>query len=206
MTLVHPECCKPELVDEFETIMAQSGRFDRIGENLADAAGAASGCVPAFAYLFMEGLADGAVMAGVPRQKAMTYVAQAVLGAASLVLQSGQHPGALKDAVCSPGGSTIVGVSKLEEGGLRSACIQAVAGVCGEKQEAGQISGKKGFLQMGKPFLVKRKEQNMTEVVAALIWEGDRFLIGQRPEHKARGLLWEFVGERPSLGKARSKH
>ena len=138
MTLIHPECCKPELVDEFETIMAQSGRFDRIGENLADAAGAASGCVPAFAYLFMEGLADGAVMAGVPRQKAMTYVAQAVLGAASLVLESGQHPGALKDAVCSPGGSTIVGVSKLEEGGLRSACIQAVAGSAEKNKQLGK--------------------------------------------------------------------
>ena len=109
-----------------------------LGLFLAIAAGAASGCVPAFAYLFMEGLADGAVMAGVPRQKAMTYVAQAVLGAASLVLESGQHPGALKDAVCSPGGSTIVGVSKLEEGGLRSACIQAVAGSAEKNKQLGK--------------------------------------------------------------------
>ena len=132
MTLIHPECCKPELVDEFETIMAQSGRFDRIGENLADAAGAASGCVPAFAYLFMEGLADGAVMAGVPRQKAMTYVAQAVLGAASLVLESGQHPGALKDAVCSPAGTTIEGVAALERAGFRSAILEAMA-ACADK-------------------------------------------------------------------------
>lgn len=72
------------------------------------------------------------------RQKAMTYVAQAVLGAASLVLESGQHPGALKDAVCSPGGSTIVGVSKLEEGGLRSACIQAVAGSAEKNKQLGK--------------------------------------------------------------------
>lgn len=128
MTLLHTECCPGALVDEFERIMAQSGRMDRIPESLGDAAATVSGCAPAFAYQFIEGLADGAVMAGVPRNKAMAYAAQAMLGAAAMVLETGKHPGALKDAVCSPGGSTIVGVAKLEEGGLRSACIQAVMG------------------------------------------------------------------------------
>ena len=128
MMLVHTENCPAALADEFERIMAQSGRMDRIPESLSDAAATVSGCAPAFAYQFIEGLADGAVMAGVPRDKAMTYAAQALLGAAAMVLETGKHPGALKDAVCSPGGSTIVGVAKLEEGGLRGACIQAVMG------------------------------------------------------------------------------
>ena len=128
MMLVHTEHCPEQFVAEFEQIMAQAGRLDRVPESLSDAAATVSGCAPAFAYQFIEGLADGAVMAGVPRDKAMAYAAQALLGAAAMVLETGKHPGALKDAVCSPGGSTIVGVAKLEEGGLRSACIQAVMG------------------------------------------------------------------------------
>lgn len=138
MTLVSGEKASPAQVAELEEILKMSGRFDEIPEKLSDAAGVAAGCTPAFTYMFIEALADGAVMAGVPRAKAMEYAAQAVMGAAALVLESGQHPGALKDAVCSPGGSTIVGVSKLEEGGLRSAAIQAILGAYHRNQELGK--------------------------------------------------------------------
>ena len=107
--------------------MAAAGRLDWLEEHLIDAGSAVSGCGPAFAYLFMEALADGAVECGLPRAKALEYAAQTLAGAAGLVLESGQHPGALKDAVCSPGGSTMAGVHALENGAFRATAINAVA-------------------------------------------------------------------------------
>ena len=103
-----------------------AGRLDRLSEGLIDAAGALSGCGPAFAYLFAEGLADGGVECGLPREKAMLYAAQTLLGAAEMLLESGKHPGELKDAVCSPGGTTIAGVHALEKGAFRSDAMNAV--------------------------------------------------------------------------------
>ena len=81
---------------------------------------------PAFAYLFVEALADGGVACGLPRDKALSYAAQMLAGSARMVLESGRHPGALKDAVCSPGGTTIQGVRTLEERGFRAAAMDAV--------------------------------------------------------------------------------
>ena len=111
---------------EFEAMMERAGIVDRIDEKLIDAASAVSGCGPAYAYLFIEALADGGVKCGLPRAKAIRYAAQMLLGSAEMVLQSGKHPELLKDEVCSPGGSTIAGVAALEEHGFRSACIAAV--------------------------------------------------------------------------------
>ena len=115
-----------EDLSDFEAMMEHSGMTDRIDEKLIDAASAVSGCGPAYAYMFIEALADGAVKCGLPREKAIRYAAQMLLGSAELTLKSGKHPELLKDEVCSPGGSTIAGVAELEEYAFRSACIAAV--------------------------------------------------------------------------------
>ncbi len=113
-------------VEALERILSQSGMIDRVEEKYMDAVTALSGSGPAFAYLFIEALADGGVRAGLPRDKALRYAARTVLGAAAMVEETGQHPGVLKDAVCSPGGTTIAGVSALEDRAFRGAVMAAV--------------------------------------------------------------------------------
>ncbi len=115
-----------EELDQFVEAMKCAGRMDRLDERLIDAGCAISGCGPAFMYLMIEALADGGVLCGLPRAKAMEYAAQTMIGAAKMVLETGKHPGELKDMVCSPGGSTIVGVKALEDSAFRSSCINAV--------------------------------------------------------------------------------
>ena len=123
-------CCSAEVTQEeeqsFLDAMAGAGRFLKLEERLIDAGSAVSGSGPAFADLFLEAIADGGVACGLPRKQALEMAAQMLLGSAALFLESGKHPGELKDAVCSPGGTTIQGVRVLEERGFRAAVMDAV--------------------------------------------------------------------------------
>jgi len=110
----------------FLSLMSKSGVVDKLDEKLFDAAAALSGCGPAYVYMFAEALADGAVACGVPRDKANVYAAQTLLGSAKMLLESGKHPGKLKDDVCSPGGTTIEGVLALEKNKFRNGVSSAV--------------------------------------------------------------------------------
>lgn len=114
-----------EVENEFLQAFKSAGKFDKLQEDKIDAGSALSGCGPAFVYAFAEALADGGVECGLPRDKAALYAAQTLLGAAEMLLEFG-HPADLKDAVCSPGGTTIAGIHALEESGLRGATMNAV--------------------------------------------------------------------------------
>jgi len=111
---------------EIESILSGAGITDKIDERYMNAVTGLSGSGPAFVYLFIEAMADGAVRAGLPRDKALLYAAQTVAGAAEMVQKSGKHPGELKDMVASPGGTTIAGIAALEDGAFRSTVIKAV--------------------------------------------------------------------------------
>ncbi|MFV0465015.1 MAG: pyrroline-5-carboxylate reductase [Lachnospiraceae bacterium] len=114
------------------------GRAEVVSESLMDTVTGVSGSSPAYVYLFIEAMADAAVADGMPRDKAYTFAAQSVLGAAKMVLATGQHPGQLKDAVCSPGGTTIEAVTILEEKGLRSAVICAQRACVNKSRDLGK--------------------------------------------------------------------
>lgn len=117
------------------SIFESFGKMQVVKENLMNAVICASGSSPAYVYMFIEALADGAVKYGLPRQAAYEMAAQTVLGAAKMVLETGEHPGVLKDKVCSPGGTTIAAVAALEENGFRNAVIKA-CDKCYEKADS----------------------------------------------------------------------
>lgn len=125
LTCANNKVTEDEL-EEFKKDFCRAGLIDSIDEGLIDAGSALSGCGPAFVYMAIEALADGAVKCGLRRDKALAYAASTLAGSAKLMLSKGEHPGALKDAVCSPGGSTIAGVAALEKDGMRAAFIDAV--------------------------------------------------------------------------------
>jgi len=135
-------CCAEGVSDAalqtFRAAMAGAGLLDFVEEKLIDAGSAVAGCGPAFAAMLIEALADGGVACGLPRAKAQLYAAQMLLGTAALALETGEHPGALKDAVCSPGGSTIQGVRALEARGFRSAAFEAVVAAYDKTLELGR--------------------------------------------------------------------
>ena len=106
------------------------GRVTEVDEKMMDAVTGLSGSGPAYVYMFLEALADGAVVCGMPRSQAYEYAAQTVLGAAKMLLDTGKHPGQLKDEVCSPGGPTIAAVRELEAGAFRSTVMEAVIAAC----------------------------------------------------------------------------
>lgn len=117
-----------EIVQIFESF----GEAEIVPESLMDVVTGVSGSGPAYVFMFIEAMADGGVVKGMPRNQAYKFAAQTVLGAAKMVMETGKHPGELKDMVSSPGGTTIAAVAKLEEQGLRNAVIEGVK-ACTEK-------------------------------------------------------------------------
>lgn len=129
------EMVTPQQLDACRSLLESFGRAEQIPERLMDAVVAVSGSSPAYVFLFIEAMADAAVAEGMPRAQAYSFAAQAVLGSAKMVLETGKHPGELKDMVCSPAGTTIEAVQVLEETGFRSSVMQATR-ACAEKSRS----------------------------------------------------------------------
>lgn len=137
-TILYSSMAGGEATDTFRRLFAEAGGLYEIDEKLMDAGSALSGCGPAFAFMFIEALADGGVKCGLPRALAEELAANTLLGSAKLALESPQSPGALKDAVCSPGGSTIEGVAALERYAFRAAAMEAVVAAFERTKELGK--------------------------------------------------------------------
>ena len=116
----------PEELSEAKNIFCGFGKAEIVPEHLMDAVTAVSGSSPAYVFMLIEAMADAAVAAGMPRAQSYTFAAQAVLGSAKMVLELGEHPGFLKDMVCSPAGTTIDAVRSLENDGFRAAVMNAM--------------------------------------------------------------------------------
>jgi len=133
-SMVSNNLVEVEELNEIRKIFESFGKTEVVEEKLMDVVTSVSGSAPAYVYMFIEAMADGAVLDGMPRDKAYKMAAQTVLGSAKMVLETGMHPGQLKDMVCSPGGTTIEAVTTLEEKGFRSAVIIAMR-KCTEKSK-----------------------------------------------------------------------
>lgn len=135
MTAICPNSyvTKQEL-EKVTDILSSFGQVSKVTEKMMDAVVAVSGSSPAYVYMFIEALADGAVMEGLPRDIAYKFAAQAVLGSAKMVLETNMHPGTLKDMVCSPGGTTIEAVRVLEENSFRGTVMNAMKS-CAQKSK-----------------------------------------------------------------------
>ncbi|MCE2797189.1 MAG: pyrroline-5-carboxylate reductase [Planctomyces sp.] len=132
------DTCTPEDVQVAQTLLSTVGLIQWVGEPLLDAVTGLSGSGPAYAFQIIEALSDGGVKMGLPRVVATRLAAQTLLGAAEMVLTLNQHPAALKDAVASPGGTTIAGLHALEQGGLRAALMNAVEAAALRSKQLGQ--------------------------------------------------------------------
>jgi pyrroline-5-carboxylate reductase len=129
-------------IDYIKSLLKSAGRIEVVEDQYLNAVTGLSGSGPAFAYLFIEALADGGVQQGLPRSLAYELAAQTVLGAAKMVLETKESPGSLKDAVCSPGGTTIEGVFALEKNAFRGACMEAVRAASEKSRELSLKAGR----------------------------------------------------------------
>ncbi len=140
-------CCAPEVSDRdrdvIEAMLGAIGLVVAVEESQMDAVTGLSGSGPAYIYVAIEALADGGVLAGLSRPLALQLATQTVLGAATMVADSGRHPAELKDAVASPGGTTIAGLRAVEQNGLRNALIEAVAAAAERSRQLGRPLPKK---------------------------------------------------------------
>ena len=132
------ELVRDRMLAEWIVDMQPCGVLDPLEERLMDAASALSGSGPAYFYMMLDALADGAAACGMPKAKALDYAARTMAGAAQMFLEKKQHPAALKDAVCSPGGSTLAGVEALERAAFRSALMDCVTAAHRKNQELGK--------------------------------------------------------------------
>ncbi len=135
-------CCndlvEESVLEDFLSDAAACGQWDALEEELIDAAGVVSGCGPAYMYMFLDALAKGAARSGVPEEKAISYASATMIGAARMVQSTDLTPEALKNAVCSPGGSTREGVKVLEHAGFAEAIGNCVSAAYRRKQELGK--------------------------------------------------------------------
>jgi pyrroline-5-carboxylate reductase len=139
MTLIsHDDCVSEHEIKVVKSLFESAGKAEILEEKLMSEVTALTGSSPAYVYMFIEAMADAAVLSGIPRNLAYRLAAQAVLGSAKMVLETGKHPGELKDQVCSPAGTTIEAVCSLEKNGFRHAVIEAMNECTKKAREIGK--------------------------------------------------------------------